>query len=73
MRGHRIVRNRQFARDFSGGHARVGFENNLYLPNGEVADSTSALISSLVGSLHDAGDQPASSEQAAQLLGVRKV
>ena len=57
----------------AGGHARVGFENNLYLPNGEVADSTSALISSLVGSLHDAGDQPASSEQAAQLLGVRKV
>ena len=57
----------------AGGHARVGFENNLYLPNGELADDTTALVSSLVATLHDSDDRPASSEYAAQLLGVRNV
>jgi uncharacterized protein (DUF849 family) len=57
----------------AGGHARIGFENNLYLPNGELADDTTALVSSLVATLQDSDDRPASSEYAAQLLGVRNV
>ena len=57
----------------AGGNARIGFENNLYLPNGDLADSTATLISSLVDALQDNDDRPASSEIAAQLLGVRSV
>ncbi len=55
----------------AGGHARIGFENNLYLPNGEIADSTGALVSSLVEALSEHDCQAASSARAAQLLGVR--
>ena len=57
----------------AGGHARIGFENNLYLPNGDLADNTAALISSLADALQKNDDRPASSEFAAQLLGVRSV
>lgn len=38
-----------------GGHVRVGFENNFYLPNGNIADSNTALIdatASMLKSLH---------------------
>lgn len=56
----------------AGGHARIGFENNLYLPNGELADNTSALVSSLVEALSARGFKPAQDETARQLLGVRK-
>lgn len=55
----------------AGGHARVGFENNLYLPNGELADDTAALVTSLVDALHEKGLRPASAAAARQLLGVR--
>jgi uncharacterized protein (DUF849 family) len=55
----------------SGGHARVGFENNLFLPNGDTADSTAELVSSLVEALAARGIAPASAGQARQLLGVR--
>jgi uncharacterized protein (DUF849 family) len=57
----------------AGGHARIGFENNLFLPNGEVADNTAALVTSLVKALGDNGDKPSDGEQTRQLLGVRKV
>jgi uncharacterized protein (DUF849 family) len=57
----------------AGGHARVGFENNLYLPNGEVAANTAALVSSLVDGMQAKGHSPASTEAARQSLGVRKV
>ena len=55
----------------AGGHARIGFENNLYLPDGEIAANTAALVSSLVDSLAQ-GFQPAGGNTARQLLGVRK-
>ena len=57
----------------AGGHARIGFENNLYLPNGELADNTAALVSSLATALQEVDCRPASSETARQLLGVRSV
>jgi len=56
----------------AGGHARIGFENNLYLPDGEIAASTAALVSSLVDSLQTQGLRPTSAGAARQLLGVRK-
>jgi len=56
----------------AGGHARIGFENNLYLPDGEIAASTAALVSSLVDSMQTQGLRPTSAGAASQLLGVRK-
>jgi len=56
----------------AGGHARIGFENNLYLPNGEIAANTAALVSSLVDGMQAKGFLPTSSSAAGQLLGVRK-
>ncbi len=54
-----------------GGHARVGFENNLQLPDGEIASSTAELVSDLSVAIL-ATDRPiASSEQARQILGIR--
>jgi uncharacterized protein (DUF849 family) len=38
-----------------GGHVRVGFENNFYLPNGETADSNAALVdatAAMLATLH---------------------
>jgi len=55
----------------AGGHARVGFENNLYLPDGELADDTAALVTSLAAALRERGLRPATAAAARQLLGVR--
>lgn len=55
----------------AGGHARVGFENNLYLPDGELADDTAHLVASLVEALRPAGVKPATGAAARQLLGIR--
>jgi len=32
-----------------GGHCRIGFENNMLLPNGTIAPDNTALINSLTG------------------------
>lgn len=54
-----------------GGHARVGFENNLRLPSGEIASSTAELVSELSVAIQ-ATDRPiASSGQTRQILGIR--
>jgi uncharacterized protein (DUF849 family) len=55
----------------AGGHARIGFENNLYLANGDLADNTAALVTSLVGTLAERDCRAAPCERARQLLGVR--
>ena len=54
-----------------GGHARIGFENNLYLPDGKLAESSAALVASLVEKIRNSGLNPASSDQASARLGVR--
>jgi len=54
----------------AGGNARVGFENNLFLPDGSIAPNTAALVSSLVETMQVQDYLPASSVSAAQLLGV---
>lgn len=53
-----------------GGHARVGFENNLQLANGEVAIDNAALVSALAEGLPSKGRKPASGAQARLLLGM---
>ena len=55
----------------AGGHARGGFENNLYLPNGELAEDTAELVTSLAGALRDRNLTTASAASARQLLGLR--
>ena len=57
----------------AGGNARVGFENNLYLPNGEIAANTATLVSSLIDTMRAADCRPADSTSARHLLGVRIV
>ena len=55
----------------AGGHARVGFENNLYLPGGKLAADTAELVSSLVEALGARGCRPTDAGAARQLLGIR--
>ena len=55
----------------AGGNARIGFENNLYLPNGEIAQNTAALVQSLAARLDRDGLEPASAAVARQRLGIR--
>ena len=56
----------------AGGNARIGFENNLYLPDGEIAPNTAALVQSLASTLEGDGLALASAEDARQRLGIRK-
>jgi 3-keto-5-aminohexanoate cleavage enzyme len=42
----------------SGGHVRVGFENNLHLPNGALAPSNAALVEATAELLHRHGFAP---------------
>ena len=56
-----------------GGHARIGFENNLYLANGELAQSTSELVSALLEKMENYQTVAASVEQTRQLLGLKKL
>ncbi len=55
----------------AGGHARIGFENNLFLPDGSVASSTAALVQSLIDEMTRSNVAPASASSAAQRLGIR--
>jgi uncharacterized protein (DUF849 family) len=55
-----------------GGHARVGFENNLYLPDGNIASSSAELVTELAKSIKAGGRPVASADQARQLLGIRR-
>jgi uncharacterized protein (DUF849 family) len=55
-----------------GGHARVGLEDNLYLERGKFAPNNAALVERAVGIVRSLGDEPATAEQAREILGVRK-
>lgn len=51
-----------------GGHVRVGFENNLWLPDGRVAADNAALVEQVVQAAFPAGRKPADAETARTLL-----
>jgi 3-keto-5-aminohexanoate cleavage enzyme len=55
-----------------GGNIRAGVEDNLYLPNGEMAKSNGELIAKARQMAEDVGRRPASVAEARELLGVPK-
>ncbi|MDH5219104.1 MAG: 3-keto-5-aminohexanoate cleavage protein [Gammaproteobacteria bacterium] len=55
----------------NGGHARIGFENNLYRADGRLAASTSELVAELKLSIHDSQLSVATPEQARKIPGIR--
>jgi len=55
-----------------GGHARIGFENNLYLPGGNIASNSAELVSGLAKALRSSGRTMATTKQTCQLLGIRR-
>ena len=53
-----------------GGHARIGFENNMQLANGEIATNSAQLVNELIKS-NQASTRPiATCEQARLILGI---
>lgn len=50
-----------------GGHVRVGFENNLHAPNGELAKSNADQVARLAAALRSAGMTPATTAQVSQM------
>jgi uncharacterized protein (DUF849 family) len=55
-----------------GGNARVGLEDNFYLPDGEMARSNGDLIAKARQMTEDVGRRAATVEEARALLGVPK-
>jgi 3-keto-5-aminohexanoate cleavage enzyme len=53
-----------------GGSIRVGLEDNLYLPNGEMARSNGELIAKARQMTEDVGRRPATVREARQLLNI---
>jgi uncharacterized protein (DUF849 family) len=53
-----------------GGSIRVGLEDNLYLPDGEMARSNGELIAKARQMTEDVGRRPASVEEARALLNI---
>lgn len=53
-----------------GGHARLGFENNLLLSDGRTAPDNAALVAQLAAALPLAGRRPADAAEAARILGL---
>lgn len=56
-----------------GGHARVGFEDNLYVSRGEIARSNAQLVEKGVGIMRSLGFEPATARQAREILGLPAV
>jgi uncharacterized protein (DUF849 family) len=54
-----------------GGHMRIGFENNLHLPDGSLAPSTAALVELAAGSVVGSQKQVANSGQARLILSAQ--
>jgi uncharacterized protein (DUF849 family) len=55
-----------------GGSIRVGLEDNLYLPNGEMARSNGELIAKARAMTEDLGRRPATVEEARAMLGISR-
>jgi 3-keto-5-aminohexanoate cleavage enzyme len=55
-----------------GGNVRAGLEDNLYLPNGEMAKSNGELIGKARQMAEDIGRRVATVDEARQMLGVAK-
>jgi 3-keto-5-aminohexanoate cleavage enzyme len=53
-----------------GGNIRAGLEDNLYLPNGEMAKSNGDLVEVAARMVRDVGRRPATVEEAKKILGL---
>jgi uncharacterized protein (DUF849 family) len=53
-----------------GGNIRAGLEDNVYLPNGEMAKSNGELIEVCARMVRDVGRRPATVEEAKKILGL---
>jgi 3-keto-5-aminohexanoate cleavage enzyme len=56
-----------------GGGVRVGFEDNIYYRRGELAKSNAQLVERIVTVIRDLGFEPASPEEAREMLGMPKL
>ena len=54
-----------------GGHVRVGFENNLLLPDGAQASDNAASVAATAAAIRSLGRQLADAETARRLFGIR--
>ena len=55
-----------------GGDIRVGLEDNFYLGNGEMATSNGPLVEQAARMARDVGREPATVEEAREILGLKK-
>jgi 3-keto-5-aminohexanoate cleavage enzyme len=55
-----------------GGHVRVGLEDNIRMPNGELAKGNFELVEQAVQIIQTLGCQPATPEEAREIFGIRK-
>jgi 3-keto-5-aminohexanoate cleavage enzyme len=53
------------------GNVRTGLEDTFYLPGGEKAKNNGVLVDALVSMVREAGREPASTEEAREILGLR--
>lgn len=56
----------------NGGHARVGFEDNMYLSRGVLAKSNAELVEKVVRIAREFGREIAQPDEARKILGVKK-
>lgn len=54
-----------------GGNVRTGLEDTFYLPGGDKAQNNGVLVEALVNIVRDVGREPASPEEAREILGLR--
>ena len=55
-----------------GGNVRTGLEDTLYLPTGDRATDNGQLVEALVRITREVGREPASPEEAREMLGVKQ-
>lgn len=55
-----------------GGHVRVGLEDNVRMPNGELAKGNYELVENAVRIIEALGCEPATPDEARQIFGIRK-
>ena len=54
-----------------GGHVRVGLEDSLFIERGVLAASNAQQVSKIVRILHEMGHEPASPQEAREMLGLK--
>lgn len=55
-----------------GGHCRVGFENNLLMPDGSLAADNAALVRVVADGIRSSGHEVATAREARDLLGMNR-